>query len=588
MNYNKDILEGKEYFSTGNYPTALECFSKAIQSNPNSKEAYLMEAMTYQHINGWKSKDALSALYRILSLDPDNSVVHRYIELVSSGKLLSQIIELYPICYEISIEDDKYHVDEDEFIVNFIDDVTMRFKIIDDTSVKIVHCDYDKHSMGFRVGVMRVETTEAKSVIIPSFINYYSKKFIVTEIGKRSFHGLDGDSYPLYLTNIEIPNTITKIEENAFDNCSFLKSIRIPKSVVKIDADAFSYCMELEQINIEEGNSTYDSRDNCNAVIETKTNRIIIGCKATKIPQTVNVIGYAAFHGQRMLKSIEIPNSITAIEQSAFLDTGLTRITLPNSLLSIGKFAFSHCDLQSVSLSDSLSIIGDSAFSNNPLHAIVIPKSVKNIGLMAFSSEMRREGIQSIKVQEDNPYFDSRNNCNAIIETNTNTLIFGCSNTSFPNTIKHIGEHAFFDCETLYEVSLPSSIETIGNGAFCQCRNLCKICFPESLTKIGSSAFSGCEKIEELVIPKNVSYIGERAFGGCDNLKSITSINPRPPYLQSDVLFKLYGREKFAKVILRVPMSVIDDYKGAPGWKLFKNILPLEDSKERINNKEVP
>jgi len=579
MNHNEDIIKGKDCFSKGHYSSALECFKKVIQSNPDSKEAYLLEAMSYQHLEGEKSKNALSALYRILVIDPEDSIVPNYIDMVSSGKLLSQIIELYPVCYEISLNNARYYVGENEFIVNFIDDVTMKFRIIDDNNVGIVFCIYDKHCLGRNVD--RGEMIEEKIVVIPPVINYCSKEYTVLEIGERSFDGLDSNSFPsLYLSKIVIPNTVKRIKHGAFGNCSYLKSILIPKSVVDIEPGAFSYCTKLERIDVEDGNSRYDSRDKCNAIIETKTNKVIVGCKTTKIPQTVSIIGYAAFHGQRTMKSIIIPDSITSIEQSAFLDTGLERVQLPNSLFSIGKLAFGHCFLQSVSFGKSLTIIGESAFSNNPkLNSIVIPKSVKEIGLRAFCSSRWGNGIQSIKVVDDNLYYDSRNNCNAIVETRTDTLVFGCRTSSIPETIKHIGENAFYECDSLMEVSLPNSIETIGIGAFCCCVNLCNIVLPESITRIELAAFAGCEKLTDIVIPQNVSYIGERVFSGCKNMKKITCLNPRPPYLQSDVLFSsLYESKMGFNVVLRVPSSSVEDYKNTPGWKLFKNILAIEDS----------
>lgn len=630
MNYNEYISEGKKHFSTKNYSAALGCIKKAIQCNPNLKEAYLLEAMSWQHLGGICRRNALSALYKILAIDPEDSIVKKYIDIVSSNELLSQRIEIYPTCYDTLTEaDDYYHIEEDEFIANFIEDVTMKFKIIDGNSLEIVFCIYDKQCKG---SFLESNTKEKNDIIIPSSINYDSKIYTIKEIGKRAFQGLDGDSLPKLLTNIEIPNTITKIKEEAFSDCHFLKSIRIPESVTKIEKGAFSYCSSLENIEVDEGNSIYDSRNNCNAIIETKQNKIIFGCKNTKIPKTVTAIGFAAFHGQKKLETIEIPNTITSIEQSAFIDTGLRKIELPNSLSSIEKLVFSHCDnlqtinfgtsittikdsafknnhnlntimipksvkeigqmafydckFKSISLGDSLTLIGDYAFNchhnpfdhNTNLYTLEIPKTVKNIGLMAFSPK----NIQSIKVHEDNPFFDSRNNCDAIIETNTDTLILGCSKTSIPNSIKHIGERAFFECESLYEVSLPNSVETIGDESFSFCENLCNVILPDSILKIGRAAFNMCKNLTEIIIPQNVSYIGEQVFNGCKKLKSITCLNSRPPYLQSDTLFNssdlhtYYDYSAFNVVVLRVPHSCIDNYKNAPGWKLFKNIIAIE------------
>ena len=123
-----------------------------------------------------------------------------------------------------------------------------------------------------------------------------------------------------------------------------LTSIVIPDSVTSIDVPAFEGCTSLTSIIVNENNPVYDSRDNCNAIIETNTNCLIIGCKSTTIPNSITSIGYSAFEGCTSLTSIEIPNSITSIEYSAFRDcTSLTSIEIPNSVTSIGHYAFRNC-----------------------------------------------------------------------------------------------------------------------------------------------------------------------------------------------------------------------------------------------------
>lgn len=633
MDYNEDILKGKDYFSKGNFSSALDCFKKAIQYKPDSKEAHLLEAMAFQNIEGWKSQKALSSLYRILAIDPDDSIVPDYIECVSSGELLSNRIELYPVCYSTSAKDSNYQVGDNEFMAYFIDDITMKFEIIDDNSVKIKSCYYDKHHKAHLIDIDLEEKNE--TVIIPSVVRFYCKQYTVKEIGEKSFN-LEEDGLPLYLTNVVIPNTITKIEENAFLSCVYLKSIRIPKSIVEISAGAFSYCSGLEQIEVEKGNKIYDSRENCNAIIEKQTNKIIAGCKKTKIPSSVKIIGFAAFHGQRGMDSIDIPDSITVIEQSSFLDCGLKTIKLPDSLVYIGRFAFSSCHLRSVIFGNSLKIIDDSAFRTNwNLKSIKIPNSLTSIGQMAFSdchlkslilgdsltsigdyafnghymfgdnpnsynieipktvekiglSAFCSNNLQSIKVHKDNAYFDSRNDCNAIIEKKTKTLILGCGKTSIPDSIKHIGKYAFCKCESLYEISLPNSIEEIGDYAFSLCRNLYTVTLSESIINIGLNAFNGCENLTKIIIPQNVSYIGENVFKGCKKLRCITCFNPNPPHLQSDFLFDwndrytYYDNSAFNLVVLIVPLSSVENYKNAPGWKLFKNIFAIEDIEETL------
>ena len=136
---------------------------------------------------------------------------------------------------------------------------------------------------------------------------------------------------------------VWEIKGNAFRNCVSLKSITIPASVSKIETSAFQGCTSLESIVVEEGNSKYDSRDNCNAVIETATNTLKVGLSSTIIPNTVTTIGGGAFEGTT-LKSIVIPEGVTLIDNSAFsLCSSLTSINIPNSVTSIGGGAFSGC-----------------------------------------------------------------------------------------------------------------------------------------------------------------------------------------------------------------------------------------------------
>ena len=138
--------------------------------------------------------------------------------------------------------------------------------------------------------------------------------------------------------------SVTAIGGWAFLYCSRLTSIEIPNSVTTIGNSAFRDCSSLASISVAAGNTTYDSRDNCNAIIETATNTLIAGCKNTVIPNSVTTIGNNAFYGRNSLKSIEIPNSVTTIGNSAFSGcSSLISVTIPNSVTSIGDYAFYRC-----------------------------------------------------------------------------------------------------------------------------------------------------------------------------------------------------------------------------------------------------
>lgn len=260
------------------------------------------------------------------------------------------------------------------------------------------------------------------------------------------------------LKKVEIPDTVTIIGAWCFADCFSLESIVIPKGVVKLTHNAFSRCNKLSSIKVSEDNEKYDSRNNCNAVIETKTNTLLSGCKNTIIPDTVTSIGADAFSCCYTLKSIKIPNSVKSIGENAFLMcSSLESVVIPDSVVSVGEWAFAECRaLKSVKISNKLEKISGWMFAN-------------------------------------------------------------CANITsvvIPDGIKEIGESAFVDCSSLERISIPTSVESIGNWAFCNCEKLSRVDLPESLTNIGEGAFSNCASLSNIVIPKSVNSIGYGAFYG--------------------------------------------------------------------------
>lgn len=327
-------------------------------------------------------------------------------------------------------------------------------------------------------------------VEIPETVTYSGTTFSVTSIGDEAFNecsGLTSITIPesitsigedaFYectgLTSITIPNSVTSIGEYAFSDCSGLTRITIPESVTSIGLVAFSGCNGLTSIKVESGNSVYDSRDNCNAIIETATNTLITGCKRTIIPNSVTIIGDGAFFDCDGLTSITIPNSITRIGVGAFENCyGLTRVIIPNSVISIGDGAFiESVNLSNLTIGNSVTSIGAEAFADCNLTSITIPSSVTKIGNEAFSYNGE---LTNIVVESGNTVYDSRENCNAIIETATNTLIAGSKNTIIPNSITNIGVGAFAAIN-ITSIEIPNSVTSIGDDAFCECDALTKV-----------------------------------------------------------------------------------------------------------------
>ena len=333
------------------------------------------------------------------------------------------------------------------------------------------------------------------------------------------------------LTSVTIPNSVTSIGAGAFSGCSALTSITIPNSVTSIVSDVFFDCLELTNIVVEEGNTKFDSRNNCNAIIETSSNTLITGCKNTTIPNR----GDSAFSGCSGLTSVVIPNSVTSIGERAFDGcSGLTSITIPNSVTSIGYYAFDGCSgLTSVVIPNSVTTIYDYAFLGcSGLTMITIPNTVTFIGYGAFYG---CSGLTSIVVEEGNTEYDSRNNCNAIIESSSNTLIAGCKNTIIPNSVTAIDGYAFYRCNGLTSITIPNSVTSIGDDAFSGCGGLISIVVEEGNAKYDSR--NNCNAIIETssntliigckntTIPNSVTSIGKGAFSECSALTSITIPN---------------------------------------------------------------
>ena len=158
--------------------------------------------------------------------------------------------------------------------------------------------------------------------------------------------------------------TVTSLGENCFSGCWGLTSITIPNSVTRIGEYCFSSCGGLESIVVESGNTVYDSRENCNAIIETATNTMLSGCRNTTIPNSVTSLGDGCFWFCSGLTSITIPNSVTSLGEYCFSDcSGLTSITIPNSVTSLGGYCFLGCSgLTSITIPNSVTSLGGYCF----------------------------------------------------------------------------------------------------------------------------------------------------------------------------------------------------------------------------------
>ena len=174
--------------------------------------------------------------------------------------------------------------------------------------------------------------------------------------------------------------------------------------------------------------------------------------------------------------------------------------------------------------------------------------------------------LTSIKVEEGNTKYDSRNNCNAIIETKTKTLITGCMNTVIPNSVRNIGYYAFSNCRYLKSITIPYGVTSIYQSAFYGCDGLESITISNSVNSISLSAFDGCNSLQSITIPNSVTSIGSFAFGGCSNLTSVTVEWAEPISISSNTF------SNCSNATLYVPYGCKAAYKDANYWKEFKKI----------------
>ena len=365
----------------------------------------------------------------------------------------------------------------------------MAQKVVSDNLLFINHPKYGLKCMGFAD-----TTVVCKKLIFPDSILINGKNYPITNIENCAFNNNK------YLQYVRLPNTLQSIGLQTFSNCSNLDSVYIPASVIDIYDDAF-YNSNLISIRVAPENPCFDSRDNSCAIIDSRTNELIVGSANTIIPASVTKLGRWAFTKRKKLKHITIPKNIRSIDIKCFYDCeNLTSVTFEdadclesdNNGLSINNSVFGHCkSLKDILLPNRLESIGIAAFHGcKKLRGIYIPSRVQYIGGFLFAKSPR---MKSVVVSLDNKYYDSRNQCNAIIETKSNNLVATCPATEIPNDLTAIGEGAFEDVN-LDNIIIPDGVKSIGSCAFGS-SGTHNITLPESVNKIDILSFCNCTKL---------------------------------------------------------------------------------------------
>ena len=402
-------------------------------------------------------------------------------------------------------------------------------------------------------------------------VNYTGKLTIpnsVEYIGMAAFQNCSS------LTSLEFEegSQITSLEQNVFRNCSSLTgSLQIPNTVTTIGDYAFTQCYNLTGDLIipntvtSVGVEAFWECRGFNGTLTLSENLEVISDKAFAsydgqmsfsgtlvIPSGVKSIGQAAFQNCANILLLEIeensqletigdyaftqcyslggdlliPNTVTYIGDYAFYSTSINSLNFEENsqLNSIGNYSFQNCSNLSGDLliPNTVTSIGNYAFhSCQFLTSINIPASVTFIGERVFNWD---SNITSITVDEENTIYDSRNNCNAIIETSTNTLVAGCKETIIPNTV----------------------------------------------TSIGVAAFGGYDVLESIEIPSSVTYIADEVFSGCFSLKNVYCHAVNVPETGAEVFFGVPS-----DMILHVPSPSLEAYQNTYPWSDFA-IMPME------------
>ncbi|MBQ7661960.1 MAG: leucine-rich repeat domain-containing protein [Prevotella sp.] len=424
------------------------------------------------------------------------------------------------------------------------------------TTVQIDHLYYylDKDNQQAQVTSM-ADGKYAGDIVISSSITHEAKTYSVTSIGFGAFRGCSG------LTSVTIPHSVISIDAYAFESCSGLTSVTIPNSVTSIGSGAFEGCSDLTSITIPNSVTFIDrwTFSDTSWYNDQPDGVVYAGLNVYKYKGTMPIN-----------TSITIKHGTVSISPQAFDNcSGLTSITIPNSVTSIGWWAFEGCTgLTSIAIPNSVTSIGNVAFKNcSSLTSVTIPNSVTSIGNSTFNG---CSGLNSMKVESGNTKYDSRDNCNAIIETASNTLVSGCKNTVIPNSVTSIDYYAFCDCSGLTFITIPNSVTSIGFGAFEGCTGLTSVTIPNSVTSIGDYAFSDCYGLESLTIGSGVTSYGNSAFQYCTKLTSVTVLNSTPVAISQNV----FTSRK--KATLYIPKGSKDAYEAANIWKEFKEIIEID------------
>lgn len=319
----------------------------------------------------------------------------------------------------------------------------------------------------------------------------------ISEIGDSAFRFCD------YLSQVTFPETLIKINSYAFYDCQKLKNITLPNSLEEIEDSAFGFCSSLASINIPArttmGSQVFELCDSLTGIWVDENNE-----------------NYASDD-----KGILFTKDKTVILQCPGSYAG--SYTVPDGVTTIDDQAFAYCDqITGIVLSETVSKIGDQAFfSCEKLESITIGASVSEIGDNAF---LHSASLSEIVVDERNSKYSSDNV--GVLFNKEKSKIISCpagleDEYIIPNSVKEVGEFAFYGCDNIRKIFIPDCVEELGKSAFESCDSLTEISIPGSITIIPADCFAWCENLRSITLADTLVAIDEAAFDECEMIKTV-------------------------------------------------------------------
>ena len=316
------------------------------------KEIEYLKSILYDKDPDYDAKELWNEIY---DLQKKSAYVAIMIDGITGEEDFNKCEESIAILEKLSIqlkdEIEKYEpTATTTFTAKTIEGVEVTFKVIseEEKTVQVGTGKYDERA---------IDTSTSGIVTIPATIDGYS----VVAIADGAFKQINN------LQQVIIPEGVKTLGEQAFYYSSNISAIELPASVTGIGYVAFGGCTNAKTIRVAEGNKVYDSRNDCNAIIHTSSNQLVLGCANTVIPEDVTSLGTLAFCDSRELKTIKLPAGLTSIGGWGLAGTQLTTVEIPEQVTYLGYMAFKSCkQLISINLPASMKGISSYAFLDCP------------------------------------------------------------------------------------------------------------------------------------------------------------------------------------------------------------------------------